>query len=92
MTTSRSEDFCENGHDLSVVGRDSATGLCSMCIGALRRARSGKTRVSKSGSLLDAGTIERIRSNTLLHLYDLKHRAATVWERNEIQEEINRLK
>lgn len=92
MTIYRSDDKqCERGHDLELVGRDEVTGLCNACAGMLRRLRSAQDRRQKPRTVDDQAE-EAIRTNALLELYDRKDRAATSWERQHIQAEIDRIK
>jgi len=89
--TFRSKYFCERGHDLEVVGRDPFTGKCRTCSAMLDRLRAKHDRLPRAPVVEDQAA-ESVRVNGLLELYDRKDRAATVWERNLIQQEIERLK
>mgnify|MGYP001807028632 CR=1 FL=1 len=91
MTFPSEHRQCDRGHDLDLVGRDPFTGRCNACAAALRRLRAKHDR-SPRPSTLDDQTAESIRVHKILELYDEKHRAATPWERNLIQQEIDRIK
>lgn len=92
MTIYPSDDNqCDRGHDLKLVGRDAITGLCNQCAAALRRLRKKHDGGPKPRTIDDQAT-EAIRTNTLLDLYDQKDRAATTWERQIIQQQIDAIK
>lgn len=82
---------CERGHEFELVGRDELTGLCNACAAMLRRLRSKHDRGPKPRTV-DDQIVEAIRTNHLLELYDRKDRAVTSWERDQIQQEINRIR
>ena len=89
--TFRSRYFCERGHDLEIVGRDPRTGQCRTCAAMLSRIQDKHDRGPRAPVTEDQSK-ECIRVNGLLELYDRKDRAATSWERNLIQQEINKLR
>ena len=82
---------CDRGHDLDVVGRDPVSGLCNACAGMLRRLRREQDQGPKR-TTVDDQALESIRVHTLLELYDQKQRAATPWERDQIQQQIDEIR
>ncbi|QDP55146.1 MAG: hypothetical protein GOVbin7015_22 [Prokaryotic dsDNA virus sp.] len=89
--TSHSDGQCDRGHDLELVGRDPISGLCNACAATLRRLRSKQDKGPKR-TTVDDQAMESIRVHTILELYDQKQRAATPWERDQIQQQINRIR
>jgi len=88
---SNDDKQCDRGHDLELVGRDPLSGVCNACAAMLRRLRSKQDRAPKQ-TTVDDQAMESIRVHTLLELYDQKQRAATSWERDQIQQQINRIR
>ncbi len=83
---------CSRGHDLELVGRDKASGLCNACAAGLRRIRAKQDKGPNHAKTANYQAIEAIRTNNLLELYDKKNRAETAWERDHIQRQIDELR
>ena len=82
---------CDRGHDLEIVGRDPLTNVCNACSAMLNRLRVKHDQGPKQTTIDDQAR-ESIRVHTLLELYDQKHRAATPWERDQIQQQIDEIR
>lgn len=100
--------LCNNGHDLERYGAVSrgfrANGkpyvsrYCKECkristAASKKRQRMERARLEQTEPVsLDRSSIEAIRAQRIVNLIDRKERAATKWERDEIQREINELR
>ena len=95
---------CSKGHDQSVVGRY-LNGQCKECkriqnaekakkAGGWRKVKESRRRGMRGGHTPTTGVSESGRldyTNTIIPLDKQRDRAATWWEREDIQKQINEL-